>query len=159
MFLISLLKSFWSSYDNGSNNRNINDSYFRVMWLVLFEVQITTCMNRFPVHLYRQFRTPLHDQNGQDARVLWAHIYLMNFMVSLRLLRWWRNCCSLAGTCDQTTSYLRHLVGLWSDVSNDIYSKCSINMWALLNTANSEFPMPYPLFVDWTLPQTEVLNC
>jgi hypothetical protein len=38
------------------------------MWLVGLEVQITTSMNRFPVHFHGQFWAIVHDQNFQDLK-------------------------------------------------------------------------------------------
>jgi hypothetical protein len=53
------------TYDLGSIDRTMNDSPFHMMWVVGFEVQITTCM-RFLVHFRVQFRTPLHEQDVQE---------------------------------------------------------------------------------------------
>lgn len=44
------------------------DSPFHVMWVLALEIQITTCMSRFPVHLRGHFRTLLLDQVSQEQK-------------------------------------------------------------------------------------------
>jgi hypothetical protein len=91
--------------------------------------------------------------NGRESL---ASTTVVNLMVGLMLLRWWRNCYKLAGPCGQTTKvsslYLSHLVGLWFAVSSAISSNCSINM--LLTTGDSEFPTAMPSFCCTTYPKT-----
>jgi hypothetical protein len=127
-------------YDLRSVDETMNDSPFYVMWVVGLEVQITTSMSRFPVYISGQFRTLLHDQTSKKGRLSLASNLTANLMVGLTLLIWWRNCYNFAGPCGQTTNvlltYLSHLVGLWSAVSNAITSKYCINM--LLTTGDSE---------------------
>jgi hypothetical protein len=76
-------------------------------------------------------------------------------MVGIRLLRWWRNFCNLAGPYGQSTEvswiYLRNLAGLRSAVSIAIFSKCCIN---ILPPEIVRCPLPYPLFADRIYPQT-----
>jgi hypothetical protein len=59
----------------GLTGQTMIDSPFHVMWLVGLEVQITTCMNMFPVHFRGQFRAPLHNQDVQE----WKSIISLNF--------------------------------------------------------------------------------
>jgi hypothetical protein len=56
------------TYDLGSTEQAMNDSPFHVLGVVGLEVQIKTCMIRFPVHSRGQFRTPLHDQDVQERK-------------------------------------------------------------------------------------------
>jgi hypothetical protein len=68
---------------------------------------------------------------------------IVNLMVGLRLLRWWRNSCNLAGPRGQTTkvssTYVRHLAGLWSAVSSAIHRLRPPEAHLTLNGQNIPF--------------------
>jgi hypothetical protein len=110
-----------------------------MIWVVGIEVQIITCISRLPVHFRGQFRTSLHDQDRQERKSVISLNSHCEFDESLRLLRWRRNRRSLASPCGQTMkvslTYLSHLAGLWSAVSNAISSKCFRNV--LLSTGDN----------------------
>jgi hypothetical protein len=55
-------------YVIGSTDQTMNDSPFHVMWVVGFEVQITTSISRFPVHFRGEFRLPLRNHNLQERK-------------------------------------------------------------------------------------------
>jgi hypothetical protein len=59
------------TYDLGLTDQTMID----VMWVIGLEVQIITCINRFPVIFLCQFRTFLHDQDVQE----WKSIISFNF--------------------------------------------------------------------------------
>jgi hypothetical protein len=65
-FLVEILLIL--TYDRGCTDQTMNDSPFRMMWVVGVEVQIMTCMSTFLVHFYGKFRTPLHDQYVQEQK-------------------------------------------------------------------------------------------
>jgi hypothetical protein len=67
-FLVEILLIL--TYDLGSTDQTMNDSPFHVRWVIGFEVQITTTMSRFPVHFFGQFRTPLHEQDLQERKII-----------------------------------------------------------------------------------------
>jgi hypothetical protein len=58
------------TYDLGSIDQAMNDSSFHMIWVVGLEMQIMTCMCRFPVHFHGQFRTPLHDRRKDEYHLL-----------------------------------------------------------------------------------------
>jgi hypothetical protein len=128
MSLISMFKSFWSWHKTlvGQIKLWMTPLFTLCGWLDL-EVQKTTCMSRFLVHFCEQFSTPLHDQDikiSKNRGLSLPSTSIVNLMVGLMLLRWWRNRCNLPGPYDQTTkvllTYLNHLAGLLSAISNAI---------------------------------------
>jgi hypothetical protein len=140
MFLILLLKSFWSWHMTLVGLIKLwTAPLFYMMWVVGLEVQITTSMNRFLVHIHGQFWTLLHDQNVQKCKGIISFSFCFEIDGRSTLLRWWRNCCNLAGPYGQTMkvslTYLSHLVNLWCAVSNAVSTECYINM--LLTTGDS----------------------
>jgi hypothetical protein len=132
------------TYDLRSADQTMNDPPFNAIWVVGLEVQMTSGMSRLLVHFRGLFWTSLRNQNVQERKGVISFIAstsIVNSMVGLTLLRWWRNCCNLACPRGQTTNlstYLSHLADLGSAVSTAISSEFSINM--LLNPGDSEFP-------------------
>jgi hypothetical protein len=72
------------------------------------------------------------------------------------LLRWRRDCCSLAGPCGQTTTYLSNLVALQSAISSVISQKCSISTRALYSL-KSTMECTVEVEVNNTLPFLDIL--
>jgi hypothetical protein len=125
--------------DLGSTDLTMNDSPFHVMWVVGLEVQIAACFRHiFVASLGPRFMT----KTSKNGRVPLASASIVNLPVGLRLLRWWKYCCNLAGSFGQATkvssTHLSHLVGFWSAVYSAVSSEHSINI--LLITGDSEFP-------------------
>jgi hypothetical protein len=97
-----------------------------VMWVVGLEVQVPVWVGfqyTFVVSSGPCFVT----ETSKNGRVSLASTSIVNLMVGLMQLRWWRNCHNLAGPCGHTTKLslmcLSHLAGLWSAVSSAISSK------------------------------------
>jgi hypothetical protein len=130
----------------------MNNSPFHVILVVGLEVQITTCMNGFPVHFHGQFRTPLHDEDIKEWKSIIHFTSIVNLMVGLRLLRWWRNCCNLAGTYGQTTkvslAYLSHLAVV----------SCIQCYFLKVFCKYITDPLLYPPFADGIYPHTRSMQ-
>jgi hypothetical protein len=62
------IRSYLVFYSFDSTSHAMNDCPCQVTWAIGLELQITTCISRFPVHFRGQFRTPLHDEGAQGRR-------------------------------------------------------------------------------------------
>jgi hypothetical protein len=76
------------TYDLGSTDQAMNDTPFRVMWVVGLEVQITACMPDFRYTFVVSLGPLFMSKTSKNGRVLLALTSIVNFMVGLRLLRW-----------------------------------------------------------------------
>jgi hypothetical protein len=90
MFLISLLKSFWSWH------------MILARLTKLWTTPLFTWygrLSRFPVHFRDQLGPLFMTKTSENGRIPFTSTYIVNLMVALRLLRWRRiscNFCSLA---------------------------------------------------------------
>jgi hypothetical protein len=67
------------TYDLGSSDQTMKDSLFHALWVVWLQVQIMTCMSRFLIHFHGKFKTPLHDQNVQQQKVIISFNFYCEF--------------------------------------------------------------------------------
>jgi hypothetical protein len=63
------------TYDLCSTDQTMNDSLFHVIWVVRLEVQIMTCMSRFPVNIFNSLGPLFMIKTSKNRGVIIFNFY------------------------------------------------------------------------------------
>jgi hypothetical protein len=130
--------------DLGSTDQTVNHFRFHVMWVIGLKSRWRSVWIDFRCTFVANVGPLIIIKTSKNWRVSLFSTSILILLAGLTLLRWWRNYCNLIGPCDQTTkvssTYLSHLAGLWSAVSNAISSKRSTTIIIACSPVTRQWP-------------------